>query len=192
MNPLSNGIRLEPQHIDFSDALGIKRNDYAIANNKARHGVTGTPAQTEWMNIVGARAECAGYLWLRPVLWNRWTDESIKMPDLDCFIDVKGRDRPGDDIFVHEDDPPDWAFLLISARKHPLYTVIGWRWASEVQKPRNLAPHLRKEGEAVLYKIEPPHRPPVELINVLWQREMADDIYADHSSSTVQRQPRRT
>lgn len=171
MNPLADAIRLEPNHIDYSDALGIRRNDYAIANNKARHGVTGTAKETEWMNIVGARAECAGYLWLKPVLWNRWTDESEKMPDLDCFIDVKGRDRLGDDIYVHDDDPPDWAFVLISARRHPIYSVLGWRWAHEVQLQRWRDDRQRKEGEPVLYRITPPHRPPVELIAALWRRE---------------------
>ena len=177
--PLADAILLNEQQIDFSTRLGIYRNTSARAEGRKAKFYLGTPEEAEWMDIVGARAECAVYLFLHPIHWNhkiQATESGIA--DLDCFVEVKGREKPGDDIFVHAGDNPEWAFVLVSARRHPIYSILGWRWASEVQKPKYLAPHLRKEGEPVLYKIEPPHRPAVELINVLWQREMADDIYA--------------
>jgi hypothetical protein len=43
----------------------------------------------------------------------------MKLPDLDCFIDVKGSAQPGDNIYVNDPGKDDWAFLLIAARKHP-------------------------------------------------------------------------
>jgi hypothetical protein len=98
----------------------------------------------------------------------------MKLPDLDCFIDVKGRTQPGDDIYVNDPDEGDWAFLLVSARKHPLYSVIGWQWASGVKKPKWRDDRQRNLGEPVLYRCPPPHQPAVELINVLWQREMVE------------------
>jgi hypothetical protein len=189
MNFPSSAIQLQQNHIEYSDTLGIRRNTLARAEGRKAKFHLGTPEEAEWMDVMGARCECAAYLWLRPIVWNRWIQEIERIPDLDCFIDVKGRERPGDDIFVHSDDPEDWAIVLISARRHPLYSLIGWRWASEVQKPKYLAPQLRKEGEPVLYRIRPPHRTADELINVIWQREMADDIYAPHSSSTVHAAP---
>jgi hypothetical protein len=173
MNPHSEMIVLDQPQIDFSVALGIRRYDFAReVGKKERNGMMLTPAQSRRMSIVGCLAECAAYLWLKPILWNRWTDEREKLPDLDCFIDVKGREQPGDDIYVHEPDPPDWAFLLVSARQHPLYRVIGWQWAHDAQKPKWRDDKQRQPGEPVLYRITPPHRPAVELINVLWQREM--------------------
>jgi hypothetical protein len=191
MNPRSDAIRLEPQHIEFADRLGTKRQDFNLAKGKKAKFYRGTPEESLWFDIMGARAECAFYLWMRPIFWNRyWDGEHKLLPDFDCFIDVKGRDRPGDDIFVHKKDAADWAFVLVSVRKHPIYSIIGWRWASDVQRPEYLDPKHRQPDEDVLYRIGPPHRSPADLIDVLWQREMADDIYAPYpSSSTTQIQP---
>ena len=55
-----------------------------------------------------------------------------------------------------------------------LYSVIGWQWASDVKKPKWRDDRELRPGEPVLYHRPPPHRPAVELINVLWQRETVE------------------
>jgi hypothetical protein len=55
--------------------------------------------------------------------------------------------------------------------------VSGWQWASDVKKPKWRDDRQRKPGGASPYRYPPPHRPGVELINVLRQREMVEELF---------------
>lgn len=64
-------------------------------------------------------------------------------PDLDDFIDVKGRPEHWHDLIVQPDDPDDWAYLLVRAHEHPKYHIVGWCWGREgktvrITDPRGL------------------------------------------------------
>jgi len=51
--------------------------------------------------------------------------------------------------------------------------VTDWQWASNVKKPKCRHNLQRKPGEPVL-SLPPPDRLAVELISVLWQREIVE------------------
>jgi len=129
-------ITLQTEHLDFSERLAKARTTESVQNN--RGGRNGSPiggrAGVKY-DIIGARGECASYLWASPVRWN------VRMPvgkvaDLDSFIDVKTRPNHWQDLVIQETDPDHWAYLLVCACRHPIYQIRGWCWGHEGKQPR--------------------------------------------------------
>ena len=75
--------------------------------------------------ISAARAASSGTT--TPVS-RRWLNG---IPDIEDFIDVKGRREGWHDLMVGDDDPPDWAYVLVRCHEHPRYEIVGWCWGRE-------------------------------------------------------------
>jgi hypothetical protein len=128
---------LTAQHIEYCDALACRRRAAAIARN--RPPGNGAPVErlaALQFDILGTRTECVGYLYLKPIKWHTFCDEIHNLPDLDDFIDVKGRSKDWYGLPIQKDDPESWAYLLITAERHPVYQIVGWCWGHEGKQSR--------------------------------------------------------
>lgn len=130
-------IRLENLHIDFADKLAVRRQDAADRRRRpAKNGAPTSRPRALAMHVLGTRTEAAGKLYLNPIAWNAFVEDVRDVPDLGDFIDVKGRSKSWHNLIVQEDDPANWAYLLVDASKHPIYSVIGWCWGHEAKQKK--------------------------------------------------------
>ncbi len=140
-------IKLEQQHIDYADEIAYKRRQLGEQKRQPRNGVALTGDEPLRYDTMGARCECAAYLYFKPLKakWHAFTgghitDESgEKLPDLDDYIDAKGRAKDWHSLPVQKDAPKHWAYLLVSAEHHPVYLIRGWVWGFEVQNDSHWA-----------------------------------------------------
>jgi len=130
-------VRLTPNMTDYADNVGALRRSRAFLNRfKNVNGLTGTFDHLLAIDRLGARCEAAGKVYLNPIHWNACTDRFKGAPDLGRFVDVKGIGRRGLRMPVQKDDPDDFAFLLISAERHPDCDILGWLWGREAKDQR--------------------------------------------------------
>jgi hypothetical protein len=163
-------ILLEREHIDYADRLAVSRRAKAIARNREqKHGV-GFLSEAELLilDIIGARAEVAGYLLFQPTEWNRLHDAGLGKPDLAGFIDVKGVARPRDRLRLDDDDDPELAYLLIDGSFHPLWQPVGWLWGEEGKLPELRGNFGRgREDCFIVPRTFPPMRYVSELFDIV-------------------------
>jgi hypothetical protein len=137
-----NQITLEPKHIDFADNNVARRRQAAAVerNRQAHNGAPIDPAAALGIHILGARCECAGYLWFKlngiSLHWHTFAQEVGGLPDLGDFVDVKGCRKGWHKLIVQQDDPDDWAYLLVLGHDHPRYQMAGWMWGWEAKQER--------------------------------------------------------
>lgn len=127
-------ITLEQKHIDYADALAKRRYDAArkrgrVPTNDGPIGELGL-----YNDINGARGECAGYLYFKPVRWNTFADEVNGLPDLDKFIDIRTITDPTHRLIVQKRNRPDWAYVLMDGSQHPFYEPLMWAWGRDCQQ----------------------------------------------------------
>ena len=133
-----------PDHvIKFADELGHDRftNARHAGREKSNNGFNKLED-----DINGARAEAAGYLWLRPIIepiigadrfkgfWKLSRTYEGKVADLAGFIDAKAIVEQRNRLMVQKTQPPDWAYLLVDGSEHPRHVICGWLWGHEAQK----------------------------------------------------------
>lgn len=136
-------VSLSQVHIDYSDDIARKRHENAKANNIK--GGNGGPEAKDGdaaleIDILGARGECAAYLWLKPIEWHRYHKgaDFTGLPDLGALVDVKTVDRAGKCLLLQPNAHADWIYLLVNAARHPEYEICGWMWGSEAKRDRFL------------------------------------------------------
>ena len=134
---MSEIIRLQPYQIKFADEIGAWRRQQAI--EKDRHRVKGDIVQTIEDDILGARCECAAYLYFdMKVKWYRKSEEvDATLPDFttkNLLIDAKGVAKNRLNLIVKQRGHLDWAYLLILGENHPDYKIAGWTWGKDVMK----------------------------------------------------------
>lgn len=132
-------IKLEQNHIEYADHVGLRRREMAIdANRKAHNGAPVENMSALKLDITGARAECAFYVWIKPmvpdIVWNAIRKRISGLPDFNDWIDVKARTKEWHSLIVQEDDPPDWAYPLVLTHLHPVYQIDGWLFGYEAKK----------------------------------------------------------
>ena len=130
-------IRLEQVHIDYGNALGLRRqNERELSGAKPSNNA---PSDREWSlrkHKLGALCECAQYLYLRPCYWNRF---DVTSADFEGFIEVKGRPEPWHELMIQcpRDKPKKLvrthAYQLVLAYDHPNYCIHGWAWGHEIE-----------------------------------------------------------
>lgn len=121
---------------DAAVEVGVRRQRDAEAKHRAAHNNAPTNHDDALaLNIMGARCEAAAVLFFRPVLWHALKPRIHRLPDLDTFIDVKGVDKPTHKMIVQENDPPEWAYVLVDGHAHPRYEIVGWCWGHAAQNP---------------------------------------------------------
>jgi hypothetical protein len=190
---MSETIILLPSDVKCANKLAYARQASADLRG-GRRSTRGAPRQPDLelqFNVIGARCELAGFLYLRPacdigkLVWHQYTDDNpTDLPDLDNFIDVKGRTEGWHDLPVQSKviDPPDWAYLLVRAHMHPKYEIVGWCWGHEAQQlplsdptGREWPAHWVKPGQHAFFK------PPQLLFEELQRRHavLSDQEYAE-------------
>ena len=114
-------IKLEQQHIDYADDKVAKPRREAAKrlHRTPRNGASGEDVAAMAQDLLGARCECAGYLWLKPITggrpgghpegkWHTFRDDPTKfVPDLGTFIDIKGRPKRDQDLPLNLDSVAD-------------------------------------------------------------------------------------
>lgn len=135
---------LDPDIIARCDALAHRRREAAILRGRPAKN---NAAQSVGPDILGTRCECAGWLYFWPKChWHAWLEDVRGKPDLDDFIDVKGRPESWNDLIVQTDDPKDWAYLYVGAWDHPKYHIVGWCWGWEAKTVKITDPRGDKGG----------------------------------------------
>lgn len=131
---MGSWFELAEDHLRFSDRLAARRQQAATTRNRPPHnGAPTDPDRALAYHRLGARTECAGYLYLKPVHWNTYVEHVHGVADLEDWIDVKGCLRSHHSLIVQRDDPEDWAYLLVCASRHPIYEAVGWCWGREAK-----------------------------------------------------------
>lgn len=108
-------VTLEPLHIEFADKIARWRRNAAVDRSRPAHN--GAPVKYQAalsIDVLGARAEAAGKLYLNPIRWNAYAESVRDLADLGDWIDVKGRAKSWHDLIVQRDDPAPVAGLRIS------------------------------------------------------------------------------
>jgi hypothetical protein len=165
-------VRLEDRHVDFADTLANRRHAAAVRRNRpASNGAPTDNRKALGIHILGARAECASYLYLSPVKWNAYAENLDDLADLDDFIDAKGIDKPGLRLTIQRHKNPSWAFLLVLADPHPYYRMVGWEWGREVMIPSNWSDPSKKTGRSRPAYFVAPRRDASELRDILRDRQ---------------------
>lgn len=136
-------VTLEAKHIAYADEVARKRHEnakrYAIkGGNGGPEATTGGAALA--IDLLGARGECAGYLWLSPIKWHVACRgyEFLDLPDLGDFIDAKTVGNSRHRLIVKQNEPDGWAYLLVNGERHPEYAIEGWLWGHEAKQPEYL------------------------------------------------------
>jgi hypothetical protein len=128
-------VTLDSVHVDYADNVAAVRQGSAFLRRRAnKNGLVGEFDQLLWHHRLGARCEVAGKLFLNPIKWHALAKDIGHLPDLGDFVDVKGRSRSDYDLVVQRDDEDDFAFLLITADRHPDYWIWGWLWGREAKQ----------------------------------------------------------
>lgn len=125
-------ITLEPRHIIEADGVAARKQNES-RNWPGKYGATSNPETALSYHILGARCERAAKICFDPVYWNL---TKRKEPDLDDFIDVKGRSLTRYDLMVPEDAHEEWVYLHVNAENHPHYEIVGWCWGIEAMGER--------------------------------------------------------
>ena len=122
-------LLLLPEDTARSDKLAQRRIDDNIAKGRIpRNGMIRSLEKEK----VGTRCECAGWLYFHPLCtWHEFREDVRNLPDLDDFIDVKGRSGTGQPMICYAGSNPDWAYLLVWAGDHPKYHIVSWCWGRE-------------------------------------------------------------
>lgn len=165
-------IKLEAEHVAFADQVAIRRQAAAIERQRPAHNGApeATPAALA-IHILGARCEAAAKLYLNPIHWNAFHASVKNLPDLGEFIDVKGIAKPSHRLIVQKDDAAEWAYLLVNAFEHPLYTMEGWCWGRDAQHPAFWRDPVG--GRAAYFVARDRLRPPHELVDIVRRRGAA-------------------
>lgn len=168
-------LDLKPEHIEFSDNLAMRRHVAAFKNNRpGKNGAPTTGVAAEAFNIMGARCECAAYLWAKPVKWHSFGESVRDLPDLDYFIDVKGVAQTRHSLIVQRHDSAEWAYLLVSSQEHPRYHLIGWMWGREAQQQKYWTDPVGGRAAYFVKPDDPALRSPGLLFDVLRAKQRSD------------------
>ena len=163
---------LAPDQTEEADAVARARRLAAI--ERGRVGRNNAPMENvaaTKLDIVGARAEIVGKFYLDPVEWHALADEVDNLPDLDDFIDVKGRQGRNDDVIIQAGSEDQWAYLAVYIDKHPWCELHGWAWGYELKQqqwwrdPTGCRPAFFVPKTAKIF------RPMSELYNELRKRQ---------------------
>src|SRR5262245_53580696 len=113
---MSEWITGQNHHFEFADKVAQRRNDAAKEYGRQPHNNAPTePQMALRLSVLGARCELMGKLFLNPISWNAYARHLDNLPDLDDWIDVKGRFSSRDDLIIQRKARSDWAYLMISA-----------------------------------------------------------------------------
>lgn len=163
---------LAEKHVDYSDnRVARRRRALAKENNRTpgNNAPTGEVAALR-LDILGARTECVGYLYLSPIMWHTVRRRIYNLPDLGDFIDVKGRDKDWYDLPIQKDDPDQWAYLLITQVRHPLYRIVSWCWGYEGKQDRFLPGPVPSRPAYFIPQGDKILKPPAELWHIVRSR----------------------
>ena len=167
-------IRLEKLHIDFADDLAARRRGAALEIERgAREGHEIERPEFD-LEVLGARCEAAGKLFLNPVKWHAFSRTVRDLPDLDDFIDVKGAPQAHHSLLVQEGQPDNFAYLLILGHAHPDYEIVGWAWGWECKKDRELSDPVGGMPAYFVGQDESILKPPDELREILRERQQPE------------------
>jgi hypothetical protein len=163
---------LEKEDWEEADKISNERHELAIRLNRPPRN---RAPQSVVPHRIGTRCEIAGWLYLRPILWQgrAVVVDITKLPDYavgDLFINCKGRSQSWYDLIVQWDDPPEWAYLLVRGHDHPRYEISGWCWGHEAQTrpitdPAGDRPaHFIKQDDPII-------KPPYTLLDEVRKRQ---------------------
>jgi hypothetical protein len=175
-------IKLEPIHIERADHFARRRQAAAIERNRQPHnGAPVEPIAAMSIQVLGVRCEIAGKLYLNPVTWNAFSARIHNLPDLEDWIDVKGRSKRRHDLMVQIGAPPNWAYLLVRAHNHPVYEISNWCWGYEARTVPISDPSGesgKRSGPAHFIPANHPvMKPPEELFAEVRRRQALDKKY---------------
>jgi hypothetical protein len=133
---MSAWLILPDDWIAEADEVAVKRHDNARRNNRQpRNGAPDDDEAALGLSILGTRCERACKAYLDPIYWHAFVENGItNLPDLGDFIDAKGVPTDSRRIVLQKDDKEDWAYVLVSAQRHPLYLLKGWAWGNEIKR----------------------------------------------------------
>lgn len=163
-------VRLEKLHISFADKIAHWRRQNAVENDREPHnGAPCDPAVALSMDLLGTRCEAAGKVYFNPVTWHAYKRSGIRnLPDLEAWIDVKGRSKHWHQLIVQKDDDPSWAYVLVCGQDHPVYSIVGWLWGEEAMQERFWD---EKVPGRPAYFAKGPLRDPAELLREVRRRQ---------------------
>jgi len=122
-------IRLEPAELAFAGMIGVARRVSAL--NKGRPSPYNFEGDAWSADVDGAAAEMAVAKHLDRY-WQPLTNGSLRDLRGDVSaLQVRSTPREDGCLILHETDP-DVAFFLVVTNP-PLYTIVGWLYASEGQ-----------------------------------------------------------
>lgn len=131
-------VKLDQRHIEEAERVAIARQASAVKNRRPAHnGAPDAASQALAIHVTGARCELAAKIYFDPVKWNALAGDgqSLKgLPDLDNFIDVKGRTKHWHSLIVQRDDADDWAYVLVFAAREDFFALTGWCWGHEAKQ----------------------------------------------------------
>lgn len=168
---MSEWVTMETLHIDFADKIAVKRRRNASDNNwRGSQGAPEDDAHALPLDILGARAEAAGKLYMNPVTWNAYSLRHTDA-DLDDFIDVKGVADSYRRLLISPKKPDHWAYLLVDASAHPEYQIVAWCWGHEGKQQKYWEVKRTDGGGYFIPRNDPIMKPPQELLEELRRRQ---------------------
>jgi hypothetical protein len=166
-------IRLIDRVTLYADAVAAMRHGSAyIKNRKNKNNLVGDFDDLLWLNRVGTRCEAAAKIYLNPIRWHAFEERITGLPDLGDFIDVKGRSRERYDLPVQKDDEDHFAYLLVTAERHPDYLIWGWCYGYEAKQDHFWDDPKGNRPAYFVPKTDPVLRSPEELRDEVRAREL--------------------
>lgn len=185
--PDDTWVTLEKTHIEFANKIARMRRKNAVDNDwQPGNGAPDDREIAMAMDVLGARAEAAGKLYLNPVKWHAFSLRADS-PDLEDWIDVKGISESYHRLIIQPKKPEQWAYLLVDASQHPRYEIVGWCWGYEGKKQKYWDDPVGQRGGYFIDRNDPIMKPPKELFNEVRMRQAVKA--ADSELPMLNRQP---
>lgn len=164
-------IVLEQKHLNFCQMLGTARQNNALKLGCAQVNNVPFNADGLHMHIAGAQGECACYLYLRPVRWNKFPGTFAHSADFEDWIDVKSRAQSHHRLIVQRTSIPQWAYVLACLADLPRVKLIGWCWGLEAMHMRNWSDPVNGRPAYFVSADDPVIKPMYALRDLLRQRQ---------------------
>ena len=130
-------VTLTEDQVAFCDKWANWRQDNAERAELGPYNNAPVGDEARALHVIGFRAECPVYIHFGGKGSVKWHyDAGVEavangIPDIEDFIDVKGRREGWHDLMVDDRDPPQWAYVLVRCHEHPRYEIVGWCWGEE-------------------------------------------------------------
>jgi hypothetical protein len=117
---------------DGHELAGMRRQSGIDRNRPAENGAPTQADEAMRLDLIGAMAEEAGYVYFRPVKWAKFISGRLNNePDFHDFIEMKGRPQSWHELPIQRKGIPDRAYVLALGHNHPVWELVGWCWGHE-------------------------------------------------------------